>query len=76
MRSEYNFMAPPAANRAAIFRLMSASRHSPCPCHGHRDASHAHFLNQLRRLATPLDNHQKEYAFEVITEHLFFQNMG
>lgn len=59
-------MAPTQAGRAAIFRLMNATQHGACPCHGHR-STHAGSspLNQLRNLATPIEVPQKEYAFEV-----------
>ncbi|KAF8592140.1 iron-containing alcohol dehydrogenase 1 [Ramaria rubella] len=64
-------MAPPA-NRAAIFRLMNAAQHGACPCHGHRSGHHHNPMDQLRRLATPVDIPQKEYAFEVAASNLRF----
>ncbi|EGN93042.1 hypothetical protein SERLA73DRAFT_98384 [Serpula lacrymans var. lacrymans S7.3] len=69
-------MAPPAA-RSTILRLMNASQHSACPCHGCRSAAHAHAhthgaVNQLRRFATPVDLVEKEYAFEVAASNLRF----
>ena len=60
-------MAPAQASRAAIFRLMHATQHGACPCHGHLGV-HPNPLNQLRRLATPVERPQKEYAFEVRCE--------
>ncbi|KAI0053641.1 iron-containing alcohol dehydrogenase 1 [Auriscalpium vulgare] len=63
-------MAPPAS-RSAILRLMDASRHTACPCHG--GAHHLHApLNHLRRLATPVNVVEKEYAFEVAASNLRF----
>ncbi|KIJ57033.1 hypothetical protein M422DRAFT_40580 [Sphaerobolus stellatus SS14] len=68
----------PRVNRAAIFRLMNATQHGPCPCHGHR-GGHAHHnhgtlnaMSQLRRLATPTEMPEKEYAFEVAASNLRF----
>ena len=55
-------MAPAQASRAAIFRLMNATQHGACPCHGHRGVHPSH---QFRSLATPVELPQKEYAFEV-----------
>ena len=53
-------------SRAAILRLINASQHSSCPCHGSHTSHNAHLAyNQLRRLATPVDKVDKEYAFEV-----------
>lgn len=57
-------------SRAAILRLINASQHSSCPCHGSHTSHNAHMVyNQLRRLATPVEKVDKEYAFEVW--HLF-----
>lgn len=53
---------------------MNQIQHGACPCHGHYGAYH-HFnpLNQLRKLATPINNvPEKEYAFEVAAPHLRF----
>jgi hydroxyacid-oxoacid transhydrogenase len=61
----------PAATRSTIVRLINASQHSACPCHGCRSATHNHAhhgalaLNQLRKFATPVQTVEKEYAFEV-----------
>lgn len=61
----------PLATRNVIRRLMAASQHGACPCHGCRSGgSHASALNaisQMRKLATPVDVPpvDKEYAFEV-----------
>jgi hypothetical protein len=53
-------------SRAAILRLINASQHSSCPCHGSHTSHNAHMVyNQLRRLATPVEKVDKEYAFEV-----------
>ncbi len=55
----------PAA-RSTILRLINASQHTACPCHGCRSAAHAGGLvHQLRKFATPVESVQKEYAFEV-----------
>ncbi|THH33604.1 hypothetical protein EUX98_g578 [Antrodiella citrinella] len=70
-------MAPPAS-RSVIQRLMAASQHGACPCHGCRSGgSHAgalNVINQMRKLATPVDAPpvDKEYAFEVAAAHLRF----
>ncbi|KAH8830865.1 alcohol dehydrogenase [Flagelloscypha sp. PMI_526] len=45
------------ASRSTIFRLIAASQHSACPCHGGHVASSLGQLsaaNQLRHLATPV----------------------
>lgn len=63
----------PVATRSSIFRLINASQHSACPCHGCKSAAHNHAhhgalaLNQLRKFATPVQTVEKEYAFEVCT---------
>ncbi|KIO12955.1 hypothetical protein M404DRAFT_123702 [Pisolithus tinctorius Marx 270] len=66
----------PVATRSAIFRLINAAQsQSACPCHGCRSAAHAHAplgLQQLRKLATPVNAVQKEYAFEVAASNLRF----
>lgn len=66
-------MAPPPASRSAIRRLLSASQHTVCPCHGCRTGgSHSPLqaLNHMRKLATPGSVPvQKEYAFEVRNEY-------
>jgi len=58
------------ASRATIFRLMNATQHGSCPCHGHR--GHVNPMNQLRALATPTDISQTDYAFEVAASNLRF----
>ncbi|KAF9247044.1 alcohol dehydrogenase [Melanogaster broomeanus] len=66
---------PPAATRSTILRLINASQHSACPCHGCRSATHTHgsmALNQLRKFATPVNAVEKEYAFEVAASNLRF----
>ncbi|KAH8118675.1 iron-containing alcohol dehydrogenase 1 [Phellopilus nigrolimitatus] len=64
------------ARRNIIHRLINASQHTACPCHGCRSASAAAHggavFNQLRKLATPVDVVQKEYAFEVAASNLRF----
>ncbi|TFY78512.1 hypothetical protein EWM64_g5502 [Hericium alpestre] len=67
-------MAPAPATRNAILRLMNASQHTACPCHGCRGAAgHVHSaIQQIRRLATPVDAVEKEYAFEVAASNLRF----
>lgn len=60
-------------SRAAILRLINASQHSNCPCHGSHTSHNAHAVfNQLRRLATPVEKVDKEYAFEVAASNLRF----
>ncbi len=57
-----------SASRNSILRLINASQHSACPCHGCSSAGHHgshHAVNQLRKLATPVNRVEKEYAFEV-----------
>jgi hydroxyacid-oxoacid transhydrogenase len=58
-----------SAARNTILRLINASQHSACPCHGGRPHVHPHSqfqaLNQLRNFATPVEKVEKEYAFEV-----------
>lgn len=58
-------------SRASILRLINASQHTACPCHGARPHLHPHgqlaAVNQLRNFAFPVDHVQKEYAFEVTT---------
>lgn len=65
----YPAMAPPAASRNTIARLMRAAQHTACPCHGCRAGTgHGHgmqAINQLRKFATPVDHVPREYAFEV-----------
>ncbi|KAF8639910.1 hypothetical protein AX17_001161 [Amanita inopinata Kibby_2008] len=64
------------ASRNTILRLINASQHSACPCHGCHSPTHAHgqihAINQLRNLATPVHTVQKEYAFEVAASNLRF----
>lgn len=67
-----------AVSRSAIFRLINASQHSTCPCHGgghsasHPHGGHMQALNQLRTFATPVNVVEKEYAFEVAASNLRF----
>jgi len=62
-----------APSRAAILRLINASQHSSCPCHGSHVTHNAHVIaNQLRKLATPVERVDKEYAFEVAASNLRF----
>lgn len=60
-------MSPPAS-RSAILRLLNASRHTACPCHGCSTARTAagslQAVMNLRKYATPVEA-SKEYAFEV-----------
>ncbi|KII95205.1 hypothetical protein PLICRDRAFT_96252 [Plicaturopsis crispa FD-325 SS-3] len=69
-------MAPPAASRNTIARLMRAAQHTACPCHGCRAGTgHGHgmqAINQLRKFATPVDHVPREYAFEVAASNLRF----
>ena len=65
------FIMAPVPSRAAILRLINASRHTSCPCHGSHVSHNAHAIaNQLRRLAIPVDKVEKEYAFEVFCAFL------
>ncbi|KAG7096968.1 hypothetical protein E1B28_004365 [Marasmius oreades] len=65
------------ASKRIISRLINASQHSACPCHG-CSAGTTHIgqqvaaVNQLRHLATPVEHVQKEYAFEVAASNLRF----
>ncbi|KAH9999944.1 iron-containing alcohol dehydrogenase 1 [Russula vinacea] len=62
-----------APSRTAILRLINASQHSSCPCHGSHTSHNVHVaFNQLRRLATPVEKVDKEYAFEVAASNLRF----
>ncbi|KZP17276.1 Dehydroquinate synthase-like protein, partial [Athelia psychrophila] len=71
---------PPAASRSSILRLISNVQRSAsaCPCHSCSSGSHgsAHgqlqALSQVRKYATPVDNVEKEYAFEVAASNLRF----
>ncbi|KLO19947.1 iron-containing alcohol dehydrogenase 1 [Schizopora paradoxa] len=65
--------ARPAA-RSSILRLINASQHTACPCHGCRSAAHGAggLVHQLRKFATPVETVQKEYAFEVAAANLRF----
>ncbi|EJD48416.1 iron-containing alcohol dehydrogenase 1, partial [Auricularia subglabra TFB-10046 SS5] len=68
-------MPPRLPTRNAIFRLMNATQHGACPCHGCRTgAAGAHAVQGLlhRKFATPVDLPQKEYAFEVAAANLRF----
>lgn len=63
-----------SVSRNAILRLINASQHSACPCHTCNSAAHHgshHAVNQLRRLATPVNHVEKEYAFEASTSSLW-----
>ncbi|KAH8106149.1 alcohol dehydrogenase [Cristinia sonorae] len=68
----------PQASRGAIKRLMAATQHAACPCHGCRTGgSHGaalNAINQMRKLATPVEAPpiDKEYAFEVAAANLRF----
>ena len=63
-----------AASRSVIRRLINATQHTACPCHGCRTGG-AHnpvqALQQMRRYATPVETLpvEKEYAFEVRNVH-------
>ncbi|RDB22849.1 Hydroxyacid-oxoacid transhydrogenase, mitochondrial [Hypsizygus marmoreus] len=65
-----------AASRSTIFRLINASQHTACPCHGpchtHSHGGQLNALNQLRTFATPVKTVEKEYAFEVAASNLRF----
>ncbi|KAJ8509331.1 hypothetical protein ONZ45_g8505 [Pleurotus djamor] len=67
-----------SASRNSILRLINASQHTACPCHGghapHSHAQHAHALGRLRQFATPVNTVEKEYAFEVAASNLRFGN--
>ena len=56
-----------SAPRNTILRLINASQHTVCPCHGGHPHAHGQVqaITQLRSLATPVHLVQKEYAFEV-----------
>lgn len=55
-----------ASKRSLIQRLISASQHTACPCHGCRaGGSHTGVVNQLRKYASPVALPQSDYAFEV-----------
>ncbi|EAU84782.1 alcohol dehydrogenase [Coprinopsis cinerea okayama7 len=64
-----------SASRRSILRLINASQHTCCPCHGH---SHVHphtqlqAISQLRNFATPVPSIEREYAFEVAASNLRF----
>lgn len=57
------------ASRRVISRLINASQHTACPCHGcagsHSLQHQIAAVNQVRSMATPVQTVQKEYAFEV-----------
>lgn len=65
-----------AASRNSILRLINASQHSACPCHGCRPSvphvGQLQTINQLRNFATPIQPLEKEYAFEVAASNLRF----
>ncbi|KAG5646555.1 hypothetical protein DXG03_002858 [Asterophora parasitica] len=65
-----------AASRSSIFRLINASQHTSCPCHGpshsHSHSGQLNALSQLRTFATPVNTVEKEYAFEVAASNLRF----
>ena len=60
---------PPPASRSAILRLLNASRHTACPCHGCSTTGAAmgplQAVMNLRKYAAPVEASNKEYAFEV-----------
>jgi hypothetical protein len=60
---------PPPASRNAILRLLNASRHTACPCHGCSTARAAtgslQAVMNVRKYAAPVEASNKEYAFEV-----------
>ncbi|THH19769.1 hypothetical protein EW146_g1451 [Bondarzewia mesenterica] len=62
------------ASRNAILRLMNAAQHTACPCHGCRAAAgHAYqTIQHMRKLATPVNVVEKEYAFELAASNLRF----
>ncbi|PPQ98511.1 hypothetical protein CVT24_004002 [Panaeolus cyanescens] len=64
------------ASRNSILRLINASQHSSCPCHGCRPQvstpNQLQSINQLRNFATPVHKVEKEYAFEVAASNLRF----
>lgn len=68
-----------AASRNSILRLINASQHSACPCHGCRPSVHPtsqlQTLNHLRNFATPVNTVEKEYAFEVHLSRQAIQNI-
>jgi hypothetical protein len=63
-----DFLTMANASRNSILRLINASQHSACPCHGCRPAVSAQgqlqSINQLRNYASPINAVEKEYAFE------------
>ncbi|KAL9712713.1 hypothetical protein Ac2012v2_003950 [Leucoagaricus gongylophorus] len=65
-----------SASRNAILRLINASQHSACPCHGGRLHALPHgqtqALSQLRNFASPVEKIEKEYAFEIAASNLRF----
>ncbi|KDR83744.1 hypothetical protein GALMADRAFT_236099 [Galerina marginata CBS 339.88] len=65
-----------AASRNSILRLINASQHSACPCHGCRppvnSGNQLQTINQLRNFASPVHAVEKEYAFEVAASNLRF----
>ncbi|TDL29884.1 alcohol dehydrogenase [Rickenella mellea] len=66
----------PIASRSSILRLINATQHSHCACHGCASskalAPGGQLLNQMRKFATPVEPVQKEYAFEVAASNLRF----
>ncbi|KAH9943378.1 alcohol dehydrogenase [Epithele typhae] len=70
-------MSSAVASRNVVRRLINATQHSACPCHGCR-AGGAHnpiqALQQMRKYATPVEALpvEKEYAFEVAAANLRF----
>lgn len=66
---------PPAPSRSAIARLLNASKHTACPCHGCRTGTGPtkHHVNQFRKFATPVEMRpERDYAFEVAASNLRF----
>lgn len=61
-----------AATRSAIARLINASQHTACPCHGYSPILAQSQLQTIRNFATPVQRVEKEYAFEVrISEAMY-----
>src|SRR5258706_4524768 len=63
-------MTPPVS-RSAVLRLLNASRHTACPCHGcstaHAATGSLHAVMNLRKYAAPVEASKKETAFEVFS---------
>ncbi|KAH7097439.1 alcohol dehydrogenase [Auriculariales sp. MPI-PUGE-AT-0066] len=65
-------MAPRLASRSTIQRLMNAVHHGACPCHGCRGGNLNAAAHAMRKLSTPADLPQREYAFEIAASNLRF----